>query len=271
MVKKKITLILVDGMRPDGLLNAKAPMLKRLMEKSAFTLKAQTVLPSWTLPCIASLFFGVIPWTHGTLTNTFASDRWEVPGLIDLLHAAGYKTGSFTNWEQLRDLSHPGSLDLSICNNTAESHSLPLGESDRTLITIASLAIRQQPLDFIFLYLGCVDTVGHMHGWMSPQYINAIENADLCIEHFLAELPDDMTVFITSDHGGLGNAHGSDSAEEMTIPLIIQDNDLPHAEIEYPVSILDIAPTIAACAGLQAPPQWEGKALFFQSTSTPTG
>jgi predicted AlkP superfamily pyrophosphatase or phosphodiesterase len=266
IVTSKIALILVDGMRPDGLLQANAPTLKRLMANGAYSLKAHSVLPGWTLPCITSLMLGVHPQTHGTLTNTFASNHWETPGLIDLLHAAGYQTASFFNWEQLRDLSRPGSLDLSICTNTSESHSLPLGASDSTLVTLALLALRHQPADFIFLYLGCVDTAGHMHGWMSAEYIHAIENADRCIERFLAELLDDITVVITADHGGLGNSHGSDSEEEMTIPFILVTADLPKGEILEPVSLLDIAPTLAACAGVPAPPQWEGKALLFKPT-----
>ena len=266
LVTQTIVLILVDGMRPDGLLQAHAPALKRLMANGAYSLKARSVLPGWTLPCITSLLLGVRPQTHGTLTNTFASDRWEAPGLIDLLHAAGYKTASFFNWEQLRDLSRPGSLDLAICTNTSETRSLPLGASDSALVTLALLALRHQPVDFVFLYLGCVDTAGHMHGWMSPEYIHAIENADRCIERFLAELPDDMTVVITADHGGLGNSHGSDSEQEMTIPLIIAAAGFPKGEILEPVSLLDIAPTLAACTGISVPPQWEGKALLFKPT-----
>jgi predicted AlkP superfamily pyrophosphatase or phosphodiesterase len=268
MVNRKIVLILVDGMRPDGLTQADTPTLKKLMAGGAYTLGAQSVLPSWTLPCITSLILGVEPLTHGTLTNNFGSNSWEVPGLIDLLHNAGYKTASFTNWEQLRDLSRPGALDMSVCINTAESHSLPTGESDRTLISISCMALRQQPLDFVFLYLGSVDTAGHMYGWMSPEYIQAIENADLCVRHFLAELPEDTAVFITADHGGIGKSHGSDSQEELTIPFLIFAGDVPRGEISTPVSILDIAPTIAACAGISPPPQWEGKALFFNPQSS---
>ena len=265
VISRKIVLILIDGMRPDGLLQAEAPVLKGLMANGSYSLKAQSVLPSLTLPCINSLIRGVRPEMHGTLTNVFDSSRWEVPGLIDLLHEAGYKTASFTNWEQLRDLSRPGALDLSLCINTAESHSLPPGESDGILTSLALLTLSHQPMDFIFLYLGCVDTVGHMQGWMSDEYIKAIENADSCVGRFLSELPDDTTVFISADHGGLGNSHGSNSVEEMTIPLIIVSDDLAGGEISGPVSILDIAPTIAACAGVTPPAAWEGKALFIKS------
>ena len=262
MTFRKIVLVLVDGMRPDGLLQADAPTLKRLFANSAYSLRVRCVLPSLTLPCITSLIYGVSPQTHGTFTNTFTSNSWDVPGLIDVLHSAGYKTGSFTNWEQLRDLARPGSLDLSLCVNTSESHELPMGESDRTLTSLALNTLQQQPMDFVFLYLGGVDTAGHRYGWMSPEYISAIENADGCIERFLAEYPEDASVFITADHGGTGFSHGNDSEEEMLIPLVIINGQLAKGEIYQHVSILDIAPTIAVCAGVSPPTEWEGKALI---------
>ena len=188
--------------------------------------------------------------------------HWEEPGLSDLLHAAGLKTASFINWEQLRDLSRPGSLDLFICTNTSESITLPLGESDRKLTSLAILALHQQQVDFIFLYLGGVDTAGHKYGWMSPEYLNAIEIADDCIDRFLAENPGDITLCVTADHGGIGKSHGSDSLEEMQIPFILVTDNFPQGKINSQVSILDIAPTLATCAGVTPPPHWEGQNLF---------
>jgi predicted AlkP superfamily pyrophosphatase or phosphodiesterase len=262
MEHRPLALILVDGMRPDGLLQAQVPTLKRLMAEGAHSLSARTVLPSLTLPCITAMMLGVSPQVHGTLTNRFASQAWDGPGLIDLLHAAGYKTATFTNWEQLRDLSQPGSLDLSICLNTSESYSLPIGESDERLVTMTISALYSQPMDFIFLYLGCVDTAGHKYGWMSPEYIRTIENADRCIEHFLSELPANTTVIVTADHGGVGYSHGFDSDEELFIPFIIHNAGLIHGDIQRPVSILDIAPTIAAYFGISVPTGWEGISLL---------
>lgn len=262
MTTQKNVLILVDGMRPDGLLQAEAPVLKGLMATGSYSLQARTVMPSMTLPCITSLIYGVSPQTHDTLSNTFASSQWQVPGLFDLLHSEGYRTASFFNWEQLRDLSRPGSLDVSLCINTSESTALALGASDRQLTELALVTLAQQAVDFVFLYLGGVDTAGHTHGWMSPEYISTIEKADECIERFLAEMPEQTRVFITADHGGIGYSHGEDSEDEMLIPLIIVADELARGEIKGPVSILDIAPTIAASVGLTTPLQWEGKALF---------
>ena len=55
----KTLLILVDGMRSDALANCKTA--QQVMANSVYTLNAQTVMPSVTLPCHVSLFFGVKP------------------------------------------------------------------------------------------------------------------------------------------------------------------------------------------------------------------
>ena len=63
-------LILVDGMRPDALKNLDTA--QDIIQKSAYTMDAKTVMPSVTLPCHMSLFHSVDPSRHGTTTNTYA-------------------------------------------------------------------------------------------------------------------------------------------------------------------------------------------------------
>ena len=48
---EKVILILVDGMRPDGMMECGNPFAQKLVEESTYSLNAQTVMPSVTLPC----------------------------------------------------------------------------------------------------------------------------------------------------------------------------------------------------------------------------
>jgi predicted AlkP superfamily pyrophosphatase or phosphodiesterase len=262
MIENPVVFILVDGMRPDGLLKAEAPVMKRLLEQGACTLKARTVFPSVTLPCITSIFLGVPPEIHGTIGNYWNSTDWQVPGLIDLFHSAGGRTAAFYNWEQLRDISHPGSLDVSICLNHAESPDLPLGESDVQVADSALSFLSSNMFDFTFIYLGCTDTAGHRHGWMSPEYLQAVENADRCIGKLVKALPAHSHLVIASDHGGHDHTHGSDEDTDMTVPLILHGEMVKARTLPPPVSVLDIAPTIASLAGLDIPNEWVGKHLL---------
>ncbi len=261
MTNDPVAFVLVDGMRPDALAQSNAPAITGLLNKGGYTFTAQTVIPSVTLPCITSIFLGVPPEVHGTVGNYWNSGDWQAPGLIDLVKQFGGKTAVFYNWEQLRDLSRPGSLDISVCLNHAESQDVPLGESDRQVVDIASSFIFSSHFDFIFVYLGCLDTAGHRHGWMSPEYLQTLENADRCIDKLLKSAPASAHVIIASDHGGHDHAHGTEVPEDMTVPLIISSNKMKPGQLVSPVSVLDIAPTVASLLGLSAPREWVGKSL----------
>ena len=45
-MSEKVILVLVDGMRPDGMLACGHPFVKTLLENSTYSLDAQTVWPS---------------------------------------------------------------------------------------------------------------------------------------------------------------------------------------------------------------------------------
>ena len=69
---KKVILISIDGMRPDGLLKCGNPFVDELKKVASYSLEAKTVFPSITLPCHLSLFHSVPPERHGTLNNTYS-------------------------------------------------------------------------------------------------------------------------------------------------------------------------------------------------------
>ena len=113
----RVILFVLDGLRPDGLQQASTPHVDRLISQGACTYTARTVMPSSTLPCHTSMFRGVPPQRHGILTNTWVPQVRPIPSLVDVLHQAGKRTAFFYNWEQLRDLADPGSLDRSYYMN----------------------------------------------------------------------------------------------------------------------------------------------------------
>lgn len=253
----KVLLILVDGMRPDALVNIR--QVEELKKKAAWTMDAQTVYPSATLPCHMSLFLSVEPSRHGTTTNTFAPQVRPIDGLFEVLHSQGRMNAMFYSWEPLRDVSRPGKLFYSqFCRAGRLSHTDTL-----TLLCDGALQyIHEGNPDFTFLYLFSPDSLGHGEGWMSEGYMESVQDCWNHIEHVLDNLPEDYTVFITADHGGHDRNHGSDLPEDMTIPLFaIGPNFTPGKQLEN-ASIMDIAPTVTALLGVEAPEEWEGKCLY---------
>lgn len=257
--KKPVILILVDGMRPDGLTSCGNPFVDTMREKWAYSLHARTVMPSVTLPCHMSLFHSVDPERHGIVTNTYVPQVRPVKGLIDALDDQGFACASFYNWEELRDLSRPGHLRWS---QFITMHGID--ESDRKVTDAMLRFLPENPCDFTFLYLGETDEAGHDHGWMGPEYETCIRKAVDCIRDVYEQLSDTYTILVTADHGGHERSHGTEAPEDMTIPVFACGPDFRPGETLGDVSIKDLAPTIAKIVGAEAsmlPREWEGRSL----------
>lgn len=255
----KTLLILVDGMRPDAIEGI--PEARKTMEGSAYALDATTVMPSVTLPCHMSLFHSVDPSRHGTTTNTYAPQVRPIKGLCEVLAAAGKKSAFFYNWEELRDLSRPGSLEFSFYSRCDE-------RSDAYVTDAAIEYLKTNDIDFTFLYLGYVDVAGHTYGWMSDEYMSAVRVAWECIDRIVNALTDDYTVIITADHGGHLRFHGFDCPEDMLIPLIIKGKDFEAGRRFENSSIMDIAPTVTSLLGVEPNAEWEGKSLTAKDAAS---
>ena len=250
---EKVVLILIDGARPDALAACGHPFVKPLLEKSAYTLEARTVFPSVTLPCHMSLFLGVSPKRHGILTNTYVPQVRPVNGLFEQNALMHKKQAMFYTWEELRDLERPGMLYKSVFYN---QYLQPC--TDELVTDEAVKFINEEQPDFVFLYLGKTDSMGHDYGWMGEEYLKAVYVAFDCIQKVCENLPEGYTVMVTADHGGHDQMHGTELPEDMTIPMICMGPRFKPGKLEN-ASILDLAPTIAAMLEVPAADEWEGK------------
>jgi len=262
---ERVILFVVDGLRPDGMLKARAPVMQGLMERGAYSLEAQSVMPSITLPCHVSMFHGVPPEVHGVTTN-----EWEpapdgpIPGLFEVVRQGKRHPASFYTWEPLRDLWRPGA----VAHACLVDIYWPADQnSDLAIARLAAEYIPQARPDLTFVYLGLVDEVAHRHGWMSAEYLQAVAVADEAIGHVLekvaqAGLLETTACLVTSDHGGHAHKHGEDIAEDMTIPWLLTGPQIRRGyQLEGPVRIIDTAPTIAHLLDLPIPVVWQGRAI----------
>ena len=251
----KILLILSDGTRPDSLKGI--DFIEKLKRESSYCLNAQTVMPSVTLPCHMSLFHSVDPSRHGTTTNTYAPQVRPISGLFEQLKAAQKKCAMFYNWEQLRDLSRPGSLSYS---EYVSMFDYGYEEANVKLCEDAAAFLNAHDVDFTFLYLGWVDEAGHDSGWMGEEYLGCVSRA-WGIIHRLRDAFPDHVVIVTADHGGHEHMHGADIPEDLQIPIIISGEGLEASEKMESANIIDIAPTIAAIMGVEPDDDWRGVSL----------
>src|SRR5215216_366837 len=216
-----VVFISLDGVRPDAITTAQCPTLTSVWERGASTLQARSVMPSITLPCHMSIFHSVPPTRHGITSNIYVPMARPLPGLVEVLHAANKRTAFFYNWEQLRDLARPGNIGFSYFMDTALQP-----DGDDQTITAAINFIQNEKPEFVFLYIGTVDTAGHAYGWMSDEYLRQLERIDALLHGFFQSLPLDYTAILHSDHGGHDRHHGTDSDEDMTIPWMAVGPDI---------------------------------------------
>ena len=256
-MRKKVILMSIDGMRPDGLLNCGSDAVNYLRERATYSLCAKSVFPSVTLPCHMSIFYGVPPMRHGIVSNTFIPQVHSITGVFEKVRAQGGVSAVFYGWEPMRDVAPAGTCRYATYINAY------MEESVDTILTDAAIKlIEDKKPDFVYLYQVETDEKGgHDNGWMTDAYLGririAIENARRVIEKF----GDEYTVIITADHGGHDRMHGTNMPEDMTIPMFFIGSEFEKNKEVSGISLLDIAPTIASVMGLEPEKEWEGNAV----------
>jgi len=97
---------------------------------------------------------------------------------------------------------------------------------------------------------------------MSHDYLAQAAFVDRLLKTVLDALPTDSLTLIHSDHGGHDRNHGTDLAEDMTIPWVIAGPGIRQGyTLTGPVSLLDTAPTLARLLGLSPHHAWEGRCV----------
>lgn len=258
-MKNKVILISIDGMRPDGLKACGNPYVKELEKLCHYTYSGASMDPSVTFPCHFSMAHSVTPQRHGILSNTYVPQVRPVKGIFEKADAAGARCAMFYGWEPLRDICLPGSLQFATYINAYAYES-----SDTVLTDACEKLLTEQAIDFAFLYMVETDEKGgHDNGWMSEEYLRRISVAIDNVKRIVEKFGDEYSIIVMADHGGHERSHGTTAPEDMTVPLFFYGKDFPKGKvIEENISLLEIAPTIAALLGLPAEHEWEGRSLI---------
>lgn len=249
-----VFVIVIDGLRPDALHHAQTPNIDHLWQSGLYTWNAQTVMPTLTLPAVASLVSGLPPGGHAITWNYWAPDRGRitVPTVFDLAQKAGGSTAAFVS---KRKLEHLFQLEtpLHVLNGNA-----------RQVIEEATEYISEHRPRLVLLHLSDVDDAGHRYGWMTVRQLQAVERVDEAIGILLKTLEDlkilnESVIIVTADHGGHGRIHGTDDPRDMTIPWILWTPEIEIGrELAQSVRIYDTAATVLAALDVVIPSEWEG-------------
>lgn len=183
--------------------------------------------------------------THGLTWNDYRPNKGviQVPTIFSVAHAAGLRTVMVVGKEKFAHFNTPGDIDAFVF--------VVNGDQD---VADQAIAQAEAGFDLMFVHFPNMDYFGHLFGWMSERYLNALTRTDEAVGRLLTVLPAQTTIIVTSDHGGHGLTHGGDSPEDMTIPWIIAG---PNVRVNYeltgPITTTQTGATVLDVFGLGLP------------------
>ncbi|BBM89443.1 hypothetical protein COTS27_01143 [Spirochaetota bacterium] len=270
-MKAKLIIITIDGVRSDALVAARTPVLDEIKSQASYSMNGQTIYPCATLPAHTSLFYGIKAEQHGVLTNESYPTIRNFTTLFDEAWLADYKTGAYVSWFQLTntygDREKLNYVHFNRFYKRREGRLIgdfydPYESYMRGLCGF----LRQHDIDLLHFYMEAPDVWGHFNGWMSKEYLHAIEVSDRLLGRTIDEIRAiptfaETTFLITTDHGGLDKEHVEDTPESRTIWFMAMGTGIKQNYALKEFSILDLAPTCARRLALPINPQWQGTVL----------
>jgi choline-sulfatase len=292
---RNVVVITIDTLRADhvgayGYGHARTPALDRLAREGVRYERAYATAPI-TLPSHASLMTGRYPPGHGARHNGMRMDL-KTPTLADAFAAAGYKTAAFIaafpldrrfglikGFQTYGD-AMPRDAGGRVANDRPGR--LVVDEA------LAWLASHRQDKFFLWVHLfephapyGNPAEARSAKADATARYDDDIAEADVQVGRLLdglGELRSRTLIVATSDHGEAFGEHGEISHSLFTydttlrVPLIFAGGVITNEGRHFgPVSLIDVAPTIASLAGL---PRFEADGrildLPFSRSSAPS-
>ncbi len=217
-----VVVISIDGLRPDAIEKFGATTLQRLMREGSYSLEAQTIMPSRTLPSHTSMLSGEEPEEHGITWNSNQTDdhgHAAVPTIFGQAKAHGFRAAAFFSKGKFNHLSDPATL-----NHVRVPEGNGKWDAEQTVANVEAYLERERP-NLMFVHFGEPDYAGHKFSWMSWFYGRAVRKADRAVGEVLRAADRafgerNYSVIVTADHGGHGWDHGSSDPRDVTIPWI---------------------------------------------------
>jgi len=244
---KHLVFIGLDGWGGVYVPKANMPTVKRMMSKGAWSLDAQSVMPSSSWPNWSSLFCGAPPEQRS---------RENFPSIFTLLENSGQTAVLFYEWDEMEKLCSDSAAEKQEILTNVESAK-----------KIAAYIKEQKPF-FTAVAFDEPDQAGHSNNWGSKAYYAKLKELDILIaviEQAVKEagIYDDTVFVLSADHGGSGFGHGLDNPNHRKIPIVFYGKGIKKGfRILSPIDIYDITPTMAALLGLDIPPEWTGRVLY---------
>lgn len=259
----KLLVVIIDGLSTETLACAHVPCLDRLGERGVLSRRLQPQPPHLTLPDLVTLFTSLPSAEHGILCNSGGGAiAPDAVSLFSLLRYRHQNVAAFYSSDRLRLIFPVGSLQTGVLINSQFIRNV-----DRDIAEQAARHLQREKPDCCLLYLEGANITGTHFGFTSEPYWESVEQADralgVLMEHLLFVGADREYATLVIGCSGAGSLPESGNCS----PLLLAGPGIAQGlVVEQPVSLLDLAPTMASILGLAPHPDWRGRILaeWFQ-------
>lgn len=243
--EKKAIIIGYDGCRADVLTEMQqenSAIAALLNEGASFNLTycggvnypAENTQATSTAPGWCSVLTGKWADEHGISSNDITKEIEPKTLLTSLVEDGTVDSSSFiTKWAGHFSRNNATYLlEKQYCEDQGLAVSFNKCKNDEDSLNFALEEIaKENCADFIFVIYEPTDSAGHNIGftWNNPQYKSAFVTADSygfetlnAIRQRATYETEDWLIIVTSDHGGVGTDHGSESIQErITFAVVL--------------------------------------------------
>lgn len=283
-----VVLISVDTLRADhlsmyGYPTETMPFVASMAKKGIVFDRVVVPMPS-TTPSHGSMLTGQYPSRHGSTALSVPLDP-RAETIAEVLARKGYYTAAAV---AVSHIGRAGRFDQGFADFSGPEG--PQRNGDAINLDLFKFIARwrktsaRKPLFLFAHYFDCHSPYGWWRGEQTDpatlpvreriaRYDESIRHADRMIANLHAHLGllgllDNTIFIITADHGeqigdrGLPVGHADIYGETVYVPLIVFGSGIPAARVAEPVSTLDIAPSIAAAAGVKMRGPLDGRDIL---------
>lgn len=232
--RKRVLVVFIDGLGYQNLLAAKghAPFLASLAEKGQIL---HAAFPSTTSVNITSFATGLTPGEHGIIGHV-VKDRYFQHSM-NLLNGWSEETDPRL-WQPNQTISEFALASGVVTNVVSSEEYRSTGFTGATMrsaqfraaddlaarFELARKILEENETSVNYLYVQELDQLGHIKGWESTEWRNLLEQLNSLVEKLVRDLPKDVGVVVTSDHGML------DTSDAKRVEL---DSVLDGLEVEF--------------------------------------
>lgn len=235
--KKRLCLVVVDGMGSGNLALRRGhiPYLRQILENQEAEITTwKTCMPSTTVAALTSLHTGVTPGIHG-MTGYQAWDH-KNKQVLNLINFRAQKDVEADEWclqpTFFQLATEIGLVHFALGPNKFAGSKLSqislrganfVGIDDTAMrFTKAAELFKQNKADYVYCYSADLDHAGHHYGWESTEWISALEETDFLIRQLAKNLPDDVALVVTADHGMVTRGETIDIARQAAISKMVK-------------------------------------------------